>query len=420
LELHLCSTGRLIGFRLRAEKLGAVLRLGILIIAQRFVTGSELAAFDSCSSVYARRGNKRMSMKKFDRNYLRWGLPVLIIIFMMLWLGGSFHRGNIQPGKVKAAETSASGVPLYTVSMQTAPQVTEAVGTVQPQFKTTVSARVVANIVELPVAAGQRVRKGDLLVRLDDRDLRAKRQQAQEALRRDEATRDLAQSDYERDKALFEKQVIPKSEFDQTALRLKTSTADVAGLQQAEHDATVTLGYAVIRSPYEGIVVDKLSDVGDLATPGKPLLTLYESGRLWLEAAVPEEQAGEIHIGKSYQVRLDSLDKVMSGRLVEIVPSADSSSRTITARVTIPHTENVFPGLFGRMLIPVGERERVMIPQSAVLRVGQLTMVDVDESGTLRRRSVQVGRQIGNEIEILSGLVPGEKVSLDPRKELQP
>jgi RND family efflux transporter MFP subunit len=358
-------------------------------------------------------------MKKFEANYLRWGLPVLIIVFMMLWLGGSFHRGNIQPGKVKAAETSASGVPLYTVSMQTAPQIAEAVGTVQPQFKTTVSARVTANIIELPVAAGQHVHKGDVLVRMDDRDMRARRQQAEEALRRAEATRDLAQSDFERDKALFEKAVIPKSEFDQTALRLKISTADVAGLQQAHHDTEVTLGYAVIRSPYDGVIIDKLSDVGDLATPGKPLLTLYESGRLWLEAAVPEEQAGDLHIGKTYQVDLDSLDKQMEGRLAEIVPSADSSSRTITARVAIPHPENVFPGLFGRMLIPVGERQWVMIPQSAVLRIGQLTMVDVEESGTLRRRSVQVGRQIDDQVEILSGLVPGEKVSLAPRKELQ-
>jgi membrane fusion protein (multidrug efflux system) len=359
-------------------------------------------------------------MKRFIRAYLKWGLPIQLIVFMMVWLGGTFHRGIIQPGKVKAAEISAANIPIYTVSAVTAPQVAEAVGTVQPQFKTTVSARVVANIIELPVAAGQHVRRGDLLVRLDDRDMRARRQQAQEALRRAEATKELAQSDYERDKALFEKAVIPKSEFDQTTLRLKTSTADVAGLQQAEHDAQVTLGYAVIRSPYDGIVVDKLSDVGDLAAPGKPLLTLYESGRLWLEAAVPEEQAGDLHIGQTYQVRLDSLDKQMEGRLVEIVPSADTSSRTVTARVRIPRTENVFPGLFGRMLIPVGELERVMIPQSAVLRVGQLTMVDVDESGTLRRRSVQVGRQIGDQVEILSGLVPGEKVSLAPRKELQP
>jgi HlyD family secretion protein len=115
---------------------------------------------------------------------------------------------------------------------------------------------------------------------------------------------------------------------------------------------------------------------------------------------------------------VDSLDKEMSGRLIEIVPSADSSSRTITARVTIPQTEGLFPGLFGRVLIPVGERQRIAIPETAILRVGQLAMVDVEEAGTLRRRSVQVGRQLGDQVEILSGLVAGEKVSLAPRKEL--
>ncbi len=359
-------------------------------------------------------------MKRFFRNYLRWGVPILLIIFMMVWLSGAFHRGTIHPGKVTVTETSTAGVAFYTVSAVTEPQVVEAVGTVEPQFKTTVSARITANVVELPVSAGQHVRSGDVLVRLDDRDLHARRQQAQEALRRAEATRDQAQSDYTRDKALYEKQVIPKSEFDETTLRLKTSTADVAAYQQAQHDAEFAFGYAVIRSPYDGIVVDKLSDVGDIATPGKPLLTLYESGKLWLEAAVPEEQASALRIGKTYDIHLDSLDKQMQGRLVEIVPSADSSSRTITARVALPYTQNVFPGLFGRMMISVGEHARIMIPQAAVLRVGQLAMVDVDEAGVLHRRSVQEGRMIGDRIEILSGLAAGEKVSLAPRKELQP
>jgi RND family efflux transporter MFP subunit len=359
-------------------------------------------------------------MKVLLRNFLRWGVPILVIIFMMVWLSGVFHRGTIHPGRVTAADTSAAAFEFYTVSAVTEPQVVEAVGTVQPQFKTTLSARITANVVELPVSAGQHVRSGDMLVRLDDRDLRAKRQQAQETLRRAEATRDLAQNDYTRDKALFEKAVIPKSEFDQTTLRLKTSTADVAAFQEAQHDTEIAFGYAAIRSPYDAIVVDKLSDVGDIATPGKPLLTLYESGKLWLEAAVPEEQAGTLHIGKTYEIHLDSLDKQMQGLLVEIVPSVDSSSRTITARVALPHIQNVFPGIFGRMMIPVGEHARIMIPQSGILHVGQLEMVDVDEAGMLRRRSVQVGRPIGNQIEILSGLAAGEKVSLAPRKELQP
>jgi RND family efflux transporter MFP subunit len=296
--------------------------------------------------------------------------------------------------------------------------VAEEVGAVQSQVRSTVSARVTASVVALPVVAGQHVRKGELLVRLDDRDLQTVVRQASEELRQSEATRDLAQSDYDRDKGLYEKAVIPKSEFDVTNMRLRTSTADVAARQEALHDAQVALTYTVIRSPYDGVIIDKVSDVGDMAAPGKPLLTLYESGRLWLEAAVPEEQSADLRIGRTYQIRLDAMDKKMEGRLVEIVPSADSSSRTITARVAIPYADNIFPGLFGRMYLPTGERMRTMIPDAAVLRMGQLAMVDVDEDGELRRRSVQLGEQVGSQVEVLSGLVPGEKVSLAPRKKL--
>jgi RND family efflux transporter MFP subunit len=357
-------------------------------------------------------------MKRLLRNFLKWGVPILIIIIMMVWLGGHFRRGMIRPGKVEAAATSAIGVPLYTVTAQNLPQIAEAVGAVAPQFKTTISARVTANVIALPVNAGQYVHQGDLLVRLDARDLEARRQQAREALRRAEAGRDLAQINYDRDKPLVEKAVIPKSEIDTDTERLKTATADVASFQQAQHDSDVTLGYAVIHSPYDGIVIDKLSDVGDLAAPGKPLLTMYESGKMWLEAAVPEEEIGSLHIGQSYSVRIDALNKEMTGRLVEIVPSADPSSRTITARVTIPYVENLIPGIFGRLKIPVGQRQEILIPQTAVLRVGQLTMVDADENGTLRRRSLQLGRSLGDRVEVLSGLIPGEKIALTPRKEL--
>jgi|YNPNPStandDraft_1061719.scaffolds.fasta_scaffold02149_7 RND family efflux transporter MFP subunit len=359
-------------------------------------------------------------MKRYRTTILEWGIPVLLIVFMMAWLSGAFHRGKIRPGKVEVAGARSAGVPLFDVSAVAVPQVAEAVGIVKPQVTTTVSARLTAHVVELPVVAGQRVRKGALLARLDDRDLSAKVQQAQEALRRAEAIRDLAAADYERDKGLFEKAVIPASEFDSTATRLKTSTADVAALQEALHDARLMLGYATILSPYECVIIDKLAEVGDLATPGKPLLTAYKVGSLWLEAAVPEELSGHLHIGASYQVRLDAVDKHMQGPLAEIVPSADPSTRTVTARVAIPAEEHIFPGLFGRMEIPLGDRQRVLVPRSAVVLVGQLAMVDVDEGGMLRRRSVQLGAHIGDSVEILSGVAAGEKVSLAPRKELEP
>ena len=140
------------------------------------------------------------------------------------------------------------------------------------------TSRVVANIVEMRVSAGQRVASGDTLVVLDDRDLRHRVEQAQDAVRGAEATLAQAQSDYARDKPLFDQQVITPYDFEHTQTNLKTAEANLHRLQQAEQEAEVNLSYAVIRSPFTGVVVDKLANLGDLAAPGKPLVDDVRAG----------------------------------------------------------------------------------------------------------------------------------------------
>jgi RND family efflux transporter MFP subunit len=347
-------------------------------------------------------------------------LPVLLIVLVMAWLGGAFHPRKVAAAKLTEPSTAAAQASARTVTVATVPEIAEAVGAVQAQRKTTIAARVTANVLRVAVSSGQRVRAGELLVQLDDRDLQAKARGARASVRRVEATRDLAAADYERDRVLFEHQAVPGSVLDVTSMRVKTSAADVAALQDVVHDAEVVLGYAVIKSPYDGVVIDRSSEPGDLATPGKPLLTLYESDRLWLEAAVPEENVTALRIGAIYRVRIDALKRDLDATLVEIVPSSDPTSRTVTARVTLPVVPSLYPGLFGRLLVPVGERRRLSVPDASILRVGQLTMVDLIVGGTLQRRSVQLGDADGAQIEVLSGLAPGDQVSLTPRKELSP
>jgi multidrug efflux pump subunit AcrA (membrane-fusion protein) len=127
-----------------------------------------------------------------------------------------------------------------------------------------------------------------------------------------------------------------------------------------------------------------------------------------------------LRIGATCRVRIDALKRDLDGTLLEIVPSSDPASRTVTARVTLPSLPTLFPGLFGRLLIPVGERLRLTVPDAAILRVGQLAMVDLVVGGALQRRSVQLGAGDAGETEILSGLASGDRVSLTPRKELAP
>ncbi len=347
-------------------------------------------------------------------------LPALLIVLVMAWLGGAFHPQKVAAAKLPEPSSPASQASTRTVTVATVAELAEAVGAVQAQRKTTIAARVTANVLRVAVSAGQHVRAGELLVQLDDRDLQAKARGARSSVRRVEATRDLAAADYERDRVLVEHQAMPGSALDVTAMRVRTSTADVAALQDVVHDAEVVLGYAVIKSPYDGVVIDRSSEPGDLATPGKPLLTLYESDRLWLEAAVPEENVTALRIGATYRVHVDALKRDLDGTLLEIVPSSDAASRTVTARVALPVVPSLYPGLFGRLLVPVGERRRLSVPDAAILRVGQLTMVDLVVGSTLQRRSVQLGNTEGGETEVLSGLAPGDRISLAPRREISP
>jgi RND family efflux transporter MFP subunit len=344
--------------------------------------------------------NKRLA------TLLRVALSVATIVVLMLWILGAFRHGVIQAAKVPA------GLATRKIAMQTIPSVTEAVGTVQAEQIAAVTSRVVANVVEMRATAGQHVTSGETLVVLDDRDLRHRVQQAQDAVRSAEATLEQAQSDYKRDKPLFDQQVITPYDFEHTQTNLKTAEANLHRLQQAEREAEVNLSYAVISSPFTGVVVDKLANVGDLAAPGKPLLTMYEQGRLWLEANVPEELMDRVRLNEVLPFRIDATGREMRGRVVEIVPSSDPSSRTVLVRVHLEETKDILPGMFGRLLIPMKSEEVLAVPASALIRAGQLTMVDVVSEGRVQRRTVQLGRAIGGEFEVLSGLASGDTVVL--------
>jgi RND family efflux transporter MFP subunit len=340
----------------------------------------------------------------------RLGLSVTAIILLMLWILGTFRRGVIPPGQQPVAAESAQGLATQQVTMRAVPGVTEAVGTVQAEQLASITARVVANVVEMRVSAGQRVSSGETLAVLDDRDLRHRVEQAEEAVRGAEATLAQARSDLNRDKPLFDQQVIAAYDFEHTQTNLKTAEANLHRLQQALREAEVNLSYAIIRSPFPGMVVDKLANVGDLAAPGKPLLTMYEQGRLWLEASVPEELLAGIRIGEFRTLRIDARGRDVRGRVVEIVPSSDPATRTVLVRVHLEDTREIVPGMFGRLMLPSTPEQVLTVPASAVIRAGQLTMVDVATQAGVQRRTVQLGRAIGGELEVLSGLQSGETV----------
>lgn len=220
--------------------------------------------------------------------------------------------------------------------------------------------------------------------------------------------------DYSRRKELLSQEVISETEFDQADAQYRIAKAQVAQAQQAKQEADVALTYAVIKAPINGRVVDRLVEPGDIAQPGQPILTLYDPKALRLEAPVRESLAAKLAVGDTLMVRLEALNEVFEGQLDEIVPEAQTASRSLLVKVGLPHHTDIYSGMFGRLYIPSGERERLCAPENSIIRVGQLEYVRVmGEDGMVKRRFVQTGEHRENgKVEILSGAKPGERVIL--------
>jgi membrane fusion protein (multidrug efflux system) len=364
------------------------------------------------------------TIRRRQRVLLRVVTPLVVLVLTMLWLLGVFRRDRISGNEtiaVAAVGARPPGVESLVVTLTPRDAVSEMVGEVKPEYDINIASKVTAHIAQLDIRAGARVGQGEVLALLDDRDYQARLHQAEEALVRATATRDYARTNRERDRGLLAKGDITGDQFDQSQTHFQEAEAEVARLQQVRQEAQVNLSYTKILSPVDGIVIDRLANAGDLAVPGKPLLTMFDPRHLWLQASVREEDADRLKLEQEYRVRVDALDLELTGPLVEIVPAADAVARTVWARLRLPANERLYPGMFGRLLLPTGQTEELLIPRRALRQVGQLDMVDVETAWGVEQRVVIIGRAAGDQVEILSGLKPGEKLLVPvARQEARP
>lgn len=331
------------------------------------------------------------------------------LALLLLALAGVF-RPKVPAENTPADRSPPTGLPLAEVRLVRRPRYESAVGTVRAVHEAAVASKLLAKVVEVRVKAGQAVTRDEVLVRLDDSDLQARLKQAEAALAAARATQERAEADYQRARQLIGSRAISRTEFDQAAAMWRAATADLERAQQGVQEAKVVLDYATVRAPIAATVIDKRVEEGDTASPGMPLLTLYDPTRMQMIVSVRESLAQRLTIGQKIPGRLEAMKHACEATVSEIVPEAQAASRSFTVKVTGPCPPGVYSGMFGRIFIPLEDEEVLVVPAAAVFKVGQLDMVDVMVDGTVRRRSVQVGRQLDQDFEVLSGLTAGEKV----------
>ncbi len=219
-----------------------------------------------------------------------------------------------------------------------------------------------------------------------------------------------AESELRRLTPLRKQNAASANEFIRAETAVKTADADAQRAGQAVLEAKSLLEYATVKSPLDGIVVDKKVDVGDTVLPGQVMAKVYDPTSMQLVASVRESLTQRLRVGQPIGVRVDVLAKTCQGKVTEIVPESETGSRTFQVKVSGPCPPGIYSGMFGRILIPLDEEEVLVVPQEAVRRVGQLELVEVADAGVVQRRAVRTGRLIDGRCEVLSGLRPGEEV----------
>ena len=376
----------------------------------------------------------------------------------------AFAGANSCARKHEPAVTTApmiQGVKIEIVAQQPLDESYEAVGTVRAKTSSIVSSKVMGSIVAMRVREGDTVRAGQVLVEIDSREARIQTQKsgaglvemngaldevdrsikaAESSRTAAEANRRLATSTFRRYQQLFERQSISQQEFDEARARHEVADAEaerserllqsllarrrmaLARIDQARADVSssrVFSSFSRIVAPINGVVVSRQADVGYMAAPGTPLLTIESGGDYRLEAAIQESQINKIHLGNQVRVQIDALGpQELAGTVVEIVPASDPASRTYLVKIGIAvpggNQQIIRSGLYGKARFVTGQTQAITIPRTAVVERGQLTSVYVvDQSGIARMRLVKTGKTYGDRVEVLSGLAEGEQIVID-------
>ncbi len=272
----------------------------------------------------------------------------------------------------------------------------EVVGTIQAVDQATIAARIAGTITEIPVVLGSTVSRGDLLVRLSAEEISARAMQARAQLA--QARRNLNREE----KLLKENASTPETV---KSMRDMLAIAE-AGYREAES----LLAYTTINAPFSGVITRKIASVGDLATPGTPLLQLEDPSRYQVVAAVPESLTVHLRAGDRLDCLIPALNGERTGTVNEISPVIDPGSRTARVKINLEKSSGLRTGMFARVRLKSTRRTGLLIPLSAVVPFGQLHKVFVVKDNRARLRLVRIGVRKDDLVEILAGLEEGETV----------
>lgn len=290
-------------------------------------------------------------------------------------------------------------------------------GEVTAKQTANISTRMMGYVTKIYVKPGDKVASGQLLVSISSDDILAKKAQIQAMITEAEAAAKNAQRDYERFKTLRNQNSVSDKELENVALQNTSMNARVQMARQQMNEVNAMLSYTNIRAPFSGVVTQKMVDEGSIANPGMPILTIEQNGELQVIASIPENYIQYVKVGDVAKIELKSLGLTIDGKVSELSPSAFRTGGQYSMKLAIDtkDKENIRPGMYVNILIPNKTSEnitsKIMLDKSSIVYRDQLTGVYViDDQSQANLRWIRLGKTIGNQVEVLSGLSQNDKI----------
>jgi RND family efflux transporter MFP subunit len=349
---------------------------------------------------------------------------IAIILVILLIIRCS---DKVNPGKTDVERPAVTGVVVIKVHPSQVDRYYETSGTVRAKTISTISSRVMGTVTSINVREGDRVSKGEQLLTIDDRDLTQKMKTAEEgykeslkALEVARENRSLMDITYARYKDLYDDKAISEQEMDEIKTKKRVSDieyqraqATAKGAEAAFLETQINHGFAKITAPISGVITEKKTEVGSMAVPGTPLLTVEDDSSFRMEVNVDERLSESLKVGMPVSVIIDSIGERIKGQISEIVPTVDPMSRSFLIKIDIKG-ESLRTGLYGRVLIPESKRETILVPKDSVVEKGQLVGVyAADDKGIMTYRLIKTGKMYNEKVEVVSGLSDGDRIVAD-------
>lgn len=297
-------------------------------------------------------------------------------------------------------------------------------GVVEAARQSTVSAQISGRVKEIAFDVGDRVKKGQVILRIDEREAAQAVAGSEAQLMQAQAAMHNAQANYERARQLFAQKFISQAALDKAQADYQVALAQAAASKAGAGQSALTHGYTTVVAPYSGIVAARLVEVGEMVTVGKPLMTGFDPSEMRAIVSVPQDRLAELGARPQASVEAPSLKRWLPAASVTVQPAADARTHSTQLRVYLPTQDSVlkqaaiYPGMFVRVHFVTGKASKLLAPASAIVRRSEVVAVYVvDQQGAVKLRQVRLGDPAGqDEVEVLAGLNAGERVALDPIK----